>query len=367
MAAFLPEIGRPTALPSVHCGGPCFAALTAPRNRFARGLGGQLRLAATVPKFPVPVATPGRRSSLFRPRRSAPSTESRVTPPGDEEPGKKPTVGKLLRLLLPDAYLLGAAFVFLVLAATMQALMPHYLSQTLGAIIDGQSAGVLTYRTFRRPLLSLLLASMGGAIFASIRGAFFIVIGARASVRLRTRLMNSLTEQDIGFFDTTKTGEITSRLTQDCQKSADQVSYNVNIFARTVVGLLVTLCFMLYYSRTLTFISFVTVPVIVLLSKKYGELMQALSEKTQQKLADANAVAEEALSSMSTVRSFAGETSEKARFASTLDEYYHLERHRAKFYIAYLTSTMALPQLGNCVVFLIMGPLPSAGFSGSSL
>jgi len=94
--------------------------------------------------------------------------------------------------------------------------------------------------------------------------------------------------QDVGFFDSTKTGEITSRLTQDCQKAADQVTYNVNVFSRTVVQLITTLCFMLYHSKELTLYSCATVPVVVYISKRYGRFMQKLSKGVQEKLADAN-------------------------------------------------------------------------------
>jgi len=168
----------------------------------------------------------------------------------------------------------------------------------------------------------------------------------------------------MGFFDNAKTGEVTSRLTQDCQRVADQVSFNVNFFSRTVVELITTLCFMLYYSTQLTMISFVTVPIIVLLSKKIGDYMKKLSEETQQRLAEANAVADEALSSVATVRTFAGERVEEGRFRHKMQEFMALEIRRAKIYVAYLSSMMLLPQLGNILVlfqigFLCMNGLPA--------
>lgn len=252
-------------------------------------------------------------------------------------------------------------------AAIAQALFPHFLSQTLQAIIDGQNAGSLSYATFSRPLFFLLLAGLAEAICASLRGAFFIVIGSRTSARLRQRLFRSLLVQDLGFFDTTKTGEITARLTQDCQRAANDVAFNVNFFSRTVVRLVTTLCFMLYYSRELTLVSFVSVPLIVILSKKYGRFMQHLSERTQQQLAEANAVAEEALSSIATVRSFAAEGSEAERFASRLQDYKKLERKRANYYVSYLTTTIVLPLLGTCFVLFQVGRLCMDGLHGPAL
>lgn len=52
------------------------------------------------------------------------------------------------------------------------------------------------------------------------------------NVRLRTKLFESLVSQEIGFFDTTKTGDLSSRLSNDCTKVGDQVTYNVNVFLR---------------------------------------------------------------------------------------------------------------------------------------
>ncbi|CAJ1456642.1 unnamed protein product [Effrenium voratum] len=307
------------------------------------------------------------RSPWARPpigRRAGPA---KAAPTAAREDESKPTVRRLMALLWPDRALLGLALCFLVGAAVSQAFLPHCLSVTLKAIIDGQANGTLSVSSFRGPLADLLLAALSGAFFSSLRGACFIVIGARASVRLRQQLFQALLDQEVGFFDKTKTGEITSRLTQDCQRVADQVSFNVNFFSRTVVELVATLCFMLSYSAELTVISFAAVPLVAFLSKQVGHYMQRLSERTQQKLADANAVAEEALSSVSTVKTFGGEEYERRRFQENLQKFYRLESHRARVYIAYLFVIMILPHLGNCLVLFQIGRLCANGLEAATL
>ena len=42
-------------------------------------------------------------------------------------------------------------------------------------------------------------------------------------------LFAALMQQEIGFFDTTQIGELTSRMTQDCQQVVDQAYLNVNL------------------------------------------------------------------------------------------------------------------------------------------
>lgn len=82
---------------------------------------------------------------------------------------------------------------------------------------------------------SLLFASILGGIFTGLRGSIFTFVGGRINVRLRTLLMDSLLSQDIGFFDITKTGNLTSRLSSNPTLIGDQVVFNVNVFLRSVV------------------------------------------------------------------------------------------------------------------------------------
>ena len=56
-----------------------------------------------------------------------------------------------------------------------------------------------------------------------LRGSTFIVLGGRFGKRLRVLLFESLLKQELDFFGATKTGDVTSRLSADCQKVSDQV------------------------------------------------------------------------------------------------------------------------------------------------
>ena len=64
------------------------------------------------------------------------------------------------------------------------------------------------------------------------RGSTFIVLGGRFSKRLREHLFGSLLSQEADFFGAVKTGDITSRLSADCQKVGDQVQLNVQVTGR---------------------------------------------------------------------------------------------------------------------------------------
>ena len=54
--------------------------------------------------------------------------------------------------------------------------------------------------------LKLVAAAFACAVFTGVRGGLFTVGIARLNIRLRTQLFNSLLLQDMGFYDSAKSG-----------------------------------------------------------------------------------------------------------------------------------------------------------------
>eukprot|EP00611_Tribonema_gayanum_P026313 TRINITY_DN6231_c0_g1_i4.p1 TRINITY_DN6231_c0_g1~~TRINITY_DN6231_c0_g1_i4.p1 ORF type:complete len:694 (-),score=150.70 TRINITY_DN6231_c0_g1_i4:355-2436(-) len=214
---------------------------------------------------------------------------------------------------------------------------------------------------FRPAAVRLVGAAIVCAIFTGVRGGLFTLVGSRVNVRIRQMLFDSLVRQEIGFFDTTKTGEITSRLSADCTKVGDQVCLNINLFLRNFVQAAGTLLFMFYLSWRLSTVAFVSVPAIVGVSRYYGHFIRDLAKQVQERLAEANAVAEEALGSMTTVRSFAAEGRESAAYGARLHDYYALAIREAAAYGAYASTAALLPQLVTVLVLFYGGRMVLAG------
>ena len=90
--------------------------------------------------------------------------------------------------------------------------MPYFT----GKIIDYASIEP-DRQMFQQTTLKLVGVAFGCAVFTGVRGGLFTLGMARLNLRIRTNLFDSLLRQDIGFFDTTKTGEITSRSSASLQ------------------------------------------------------------------------------------------------------------------------------------------------------
>ena len=80
---------------------------------------------------------------------------------------------------------------------------------------------------------------------------------ARMGLRIRTRLFSRIMQQEISFFDQTKTGDITSRLSSDCKTMVDTLSLNINVFLRCSVKAIGCLFFMFKLSWNLSLVTII--------------------------------------------------------------------------------------------------------------
>jgi ATP-binding cassette subfamily B (MDR/TAP) protein 9 len=213
----------------------------------------------------------------------------------------------------------------------------------------------------RRCTTELVLTAMVTAVFTALRGSIFTLTMAKLNVRVRNKLFSTLLQQEMGFYDTVKTGDITSRLSADTTKMSDQISLNVNVFLRSVVQAIGVLFFMFRISSRMSVVTFTSVPAIVLMSKLYGDYYRELTKDGQKKLAAANSVAEEALGSMSTVKSFAAESSETTDYSLKLQKYYFVNQRMAVAYTVYAVMFTALPNLVTALVLFYGGKLVIEG------
>lgn len=205
-----------------------------------------------------------------------------------EEKEYKSNVGDLLRICRPDLKYFLVAFMALLLAAASEVFLPKFTGNVLDALTDGMASfhenNIWELPNFTSNIRNLVLAGATCAVFSGLRGSMFTFLGGRVNGRLRRNLMDSLLAQEIGFFDVTKTGDLTSRLCSDTTSVGDQVTYNVNVFLRSFVQAVGVLILMFSMSWQLTLVASITIPLNTILAKKIRhhpkETCQDHAEKT---------------------------------------------------------------------------------------
>lgn len=91
----------------------------------------------------------------------------------------------------------------------------------------------------------------------------------------------------------------------------------------------------------------------------YGSYYRNLSKKVQEVLAEANVVAEEVLSTMTTVRAHAAEESALDSYCARLRKFTHLQLKEAAAYSVYAFTTILLPNSVAVVALYYVRPAPA--------
>ena len=122
---------------------------------------------------------------------------------------------------------------------------------------------------------------------------------------------------------------------------SSQISLNINVLVRSIVQIVFVIGIMLWTSWNLTMVSFTMVPVSAAIAHVYGRFYRKITKETQNALAAASGVADEALASMSTVKSMAGEDIVSSAYDERLQKYLHLQTKESGAYSLYASLTMA--------------------------
>lgn len=272
-------------------------------------------------------------------------------------------MGRLLSLSKSDLPYISVAFIFLVSASVGEMFIPYYTGQVIDSIaIEKDKA------KFRRSIVIMVAVSFMTAVCSGLRGGIFTLVIGRFYIRVNKLLFGSIVRQEIGFFDQTRTGDIVSRLTSDTSKMGDQVGLNINVFLRNCVTAVGVCVFMFHLSWKLTVLNLISIPVVASISDLYGKYFQRLSEKVQTSIAKANEVAEEVISAMRTVRSFANEDGAEMEYARKLGDTYSLKVKEAVAYGGYSWCNQVLELVMDAITLYYGGHLVMRGeLSGGRL
>lgn len=251
----------------------------------------------------------------------------------------------------PDCLFLIGASLFLALAVLCEMFIPLYTGKLIDILQTHYS-----WDDFLSAIILMTVFSFGSSFSAGCRGGLFMCAIGRFICRVKHQLFSCLLKQELGFFETTKTGDITCRLSTDTNLMARAVALNVNVLLRTLIKTLGMLYLMFNLSWKLTVLTLMETPLTGLLQNIYDTHYQRLSKKVQDSIARANDAAEEAVSSIRTVKSFNAKKSEKWRYDEQLMDTHVIKTQRDTVRAVYLL-VRRLTELGVKVAMLYYGHL----------
>ena len=242
----------------------------------------------------------------------------------DSTPDRNRLLRRLADLARPELGTLGLATAALAIGSSINLLYPQAVRWMVDAIATTPDAV-----NFDLAALAMVCLFFVQSIFGGVRAWLFTRAGERVVSRLRSDVYAAILRQDTAFFDASRTGELTNRLASDTTVLQNTVTVNVSMALRFGVGAIGGVAVLAWTSPRLTALALLVVPVVVLAAGVYGRRLRALSRQVQDALARATAVAEETIGGVRTVRSFAREEAEIARYGGAVADAYALAADRA--------------------------------------
>jgi ATP-binding cassette, subfamily B, bacterial MsbA len=229
-------------------------------------------------------------------------------------PSPKP-LERLLPLIRPYRWSLAWAAVFLVLGAAAALAFPRLTGWLLDAAFVQGGRHSLNQKALE--LMGLVLAQ---AALNYAQAYLLSATGERALAGLRESLFGKLLQFPPGFFSERRTGELVSRLTTDIGLLQGTLSHTIAEFSRQVLTLVGGIIMLIIVQPRLTLVALAAVPLAIGAVFFFGRRLRKLSTGVQDMVADATAVAEEAMGQIRTVQSFVQEGHERARYGRRIQD-----------------------------------------------
>jgi ATP-binding cassette subfamily B protein len=269
---------------------------------------------------------------------------------------RKALIGRLLQLARPQWRRLAAGTFFLVIGSVASLAFPQGIRQVIDDALK---------RADRSKLDHIALAMIGLALVfgfsAAMRAFLFNTTGERVVTRLRQTLYRRILDQEVGFFDARRTGELTSRLASDTGVLQNAVSVNISMALRSGAQAVGAVAFLFFTSPVLTGLMLLVVPAVALGAVIYGRRVRRLAREVQDALAMAGEVAEESIAGLRTVRSFDAEEKESQRYEGAVEKAFGLARKRIIAGSTFMASASFAIYASAVLVFWYGGRLVAAG------
>jgi ATP-binding cassette subfamily B protein len=221
-----------------------------------------------------------------------------------------PSILRLARFLLPYRWRVAAALAALLVAAGCVLA----LGQGLKHVVDN-GFGSGEPRLLDQALGAMVALAAALSIATYFRFHLMMATGERVVTDLRRAVFDHLLGLSPGFFESTRTGEVISRLTSDTTVLQQVIGYGLSMFVRNILMMIGAAGMLFFTSWKLAALVLLGVPATLVPILLLGRRVRRLSRASQDRVADVSAHVDEAVHEVRTVQAYVHEAREREDFA----------------------------------------------------
>ena len=197
-----------------------------------------------------------------------------------------------------------------------------------GSPFKGVLAG-LTGGTRDELLMKLGALFSVGLVATYTRVLLFTTASHRIAMNMRKSLYAAIINKPVPFFDKRRTGELANRLSTDVTVTSQGITETLSQGVRSCLGTVGGGCILFTISPALCGATLAVLPPVILIAFKFGSFVRKLQKELQDKLAASNALSDERIMNVRTVKAFGAEGRERLAFGNLVDESFQTGREIA--------------------------------------
>ncbi len=254
------------------------------------------------------------------------------------------------------SYMYLLAFLAMTAATILDQTAPLIIQHVIDDVLIAKRMELLKFL-----LLGILAIGVGRFIFQYVKEFLCDLAGSKIASEVRINLFQKIQSLSANFFDGINSGELMSRVKDDVDKIWDIAAFMGILMAEVIIRTVSTLFFMLRINWQLALIpvlgmlasAFIAILMERKLDSLYGQLAQEDSEM--------NNTAAENLAGVRTVKAFAREGFEIAKFHKHNQKFYELNIDLSRVFVKYNPKIQMITKLLSVITLLLGGLIVMKG------
>ena len=281
-------------------------------------------------------------------------------------PASSPMLGRTVRLFRPYRFQVIAVAVLILLTASIGVINPLLIRTVFDDGLFPASGGPDMHLLWTLAAIMSSIAIANG-LMGVLQTYMTNHVGQSVMRDLRDAVYAHLQGMSRGFFTSTRTGEIQSRISNDVGGIQSVVTSTLTDTLSNTVIFLSTLVAMLILSWQLTIVAVATVPFFFALTRFVGKKRRAVTSEAQRSMAEVTAITQETLSvsGIMLAKLFGRQSQEMANFHRHNQEQSDLAVRQQMIGHSFFAVVMTFLSISPAFIYLLAGYLMSG--SGPSL
>lgn len=241
--------------------------------------------------------------------------------PVEKAKDAKGSFKRLLVYLKPRRFQIVIVFIMAALSTGFTIAAPKIMGKATTKLLEGVMMKIkgapeakVDFKYITQILLTLFVLYVLSALFNYIQRIIMAKVSQNTVLEIRNDVNDKLSRLPLKYFDSNSKGDILSRVTNDVDNIASTLQQSITQLISALVTIIGIIIMMLTISPLMTLITFITLPLSALITKRVAKKSQVYFSEQQKELGKLNGHVEEMYSGHKIIKAFGQEKNSIEKF-----------------------------------------------------